>query len=172
MSNETPILKAGALAYFDSFAGPVPCKITAIVSDRPGDLRPGTHQTVKAICTAKRGAYNKGEALTGAGLHFYPRKAQRVRSGQFRIGHYRVEDDSYTGETGPAQLKTGVLYAYTPQGTTSAVTVELQYRDRIKHRITGPDADRERLIHQMREWARKNGYTHTRRFGQTGLAPL
>lgn len=95
MAYLTPTLKTGELAYFDSFAGPVPCKVVSIASSRVADFRPGSWQDVKAVCTADRGTYRKGETLQGQGLHFFPRKALRKRSGQFRIWPYRVEAAGY-----------------------------------------------------------------------------
>lgn len=163
MSYQTPVLVAGSLAYFDSLSGPVPCKIIAIASDSPADFRPGSWQTVDAVCTASRGSYNKGDKMQAAGLHFFPRQALRRR----RIYPYRVECDAYRAslaEQGPrpAKRKTATVMVYTPWGTTSAVALDLMYRDKALHQITGPKADREALLQTMRSWARNAGYTHLR----------
>lgn len=62
--------------------------------------------------------------------------------------------------------KTAVLLIETPPGTTSAVCVEVQYRDKTKHRLVGALQAREMLIAMAREWAKSAGFTHTRRFGE------
>ena len=163
MSYQTPVLVAGSLAYFDSLSGPVPCKIIAIASDSPADFRPGSWQTVDAVCTASRGSYNKGDKMQAAGLHFFPRQALR----RGRIYPYRVECDAYRAslaEQGPrpAKRKTALIEVYTPWGTTSAVCVDLNYRDKLKHQITGHKSDKMQLTETMRSWARNAGYTHAR----------
>lgn len=86
-----PTLQPGALAYFDSFAGPVPCKVESISTSNPHDTRPGSWQDVKARVTADHGAYKKGEELAGWALHFFPRAALRRRKYSSVIAPYRVQ---------------------------------------------------------------------------------
>ena len=52
-----PILKSGALAYFDTFAGLVPCKVDRIEGADRADNRPSSEQTAHFTLTAPRGAY-------------------------------------------------------------------------------------------------------------------
>lgn len=86
-----PVLEPGKLAYFDSFSGPVPCRIDSITSENRDDSRPSSRQQVTATVTAERGAYRKGLALSGWGLQFFPRKALGRRSGKLVIRPYRVQ---------------------------------------------------------------------------------
>jgi hypothetical protein len=67
-------LTVGCLAYFDSFAGLVPCWIVSI--DGPAGT-PSTSQRVTVRFTAKRGPYRRGEAYETSGLHVCPRGAAR-----------------------------------------------------------------------------------------------
>ena len=69
-------------AYFDSFAGLVPCRIVAV-----GDWADPSSLTRIQI-TAKRGAYRRGEFITEPLRHVVPRSAVHVRSGQYRIWAY------------------------------------------------------------------------------------
>ena len=67
-------LTTGCLAYFDSFAGLVPCWIMSIA----GPLgTPSTAQRVTVKFTAKRGPYKRGEIHETSGLHILPRGAAR-----------------------------------------------------------------------------------------------
>jgi hypothetical protein len=87
-----PELTVGCEAYYDSFAGLIPCKVTLIKIPReeknPG--RPSTQHRIDFILTASRRPYEKGEKLTASALHVIPRDAVYVRSGQYRIGPYTV----------------------------------------------------------------------------------
>jgi hypothetical protein len=67
-------LTIGCLAYFDSFAGLVPCWIMSITGP-PGT--PSTEQRVTVKFTAKRGPYKRGEIYETSGLHVCPRGAAR-----------------------------------------------------------------------------------------------
>jgi hypothetical protein len=92
-------LKTGALAYVDSMAGLLPCKVKAI---RPNiivaqgepvphcDGIPSSSQWVTVELTADKGPYTKGETMEGWGLRFVPRKA--ANKGQYgnRIRPYTV----------------------------------------------------------------------------------
>jgi hypothetical protein len=77
-------LKTGDLAYFDSFAGLVPCKIIAMTG-RSGIA--STAQEIVLRLTARRGAYRRGEVVLTTGLHAVPRGAVRGN----RIRPYQVE---------------------------------------------------------------------------------
>lgn len=91
----TLTLKTGGLAYFDSFAGPVPCKVLSITGTSG---KAGSDQTVTVRFTAARGAYRSGETRTEWGLHIVPRRALYQRSGQFRILPYNVQCDTKAQE--------------------------------------------------------------------------
>ena len=67
-------LAVGNLAYFDSFAGMVPCWIMTIVG--PSGV-PSTSQRITIKFTAKRGPYKRGETLETFGLHVCPRGAAK-----------------------------------------------------------------------------------------------
>ena len=77
-------LKTGDLAYYDSFAGLIPCKVLAITG-RSG--RCGSDQSVTVKLTAKRGAWKAGETIHAWGLHVCPRGSVRGN----RIKPYNVE---------------------------------------------------------------------------------
>ena len=67
-------LETGNLAYFDSFAGLVPCWIVSIVGPKG---TPSTFQRVTVKFTAKRGPFLRGETYETSGLHVCPRGAAR-----------------------------------------------------------------------------------------------
>ena len=70
---------AGELAYYDTFVGLVPCKVTKVWRDNG-------HTLVSIKLTATRGAYKRGEEIADL-RHDYvvPRSSVRVRSGMYRI---------------------------------------------------------------------------------------
>lgn len=74
------------LAYFDSFAGLVPCKVAA--AGRWDDY--SALVTVKL--TATRGAYKRGEVLCVPLRHVVPRTAIRYRCGIARIARFSWPD--------------------------------------------------------------------------------
>jgi hypothetical protein len=80
-------LRAGQLAFLDTFAGLVPCKVRTLVLD--DDSPAGVLRwTVTVKLTATRGAYKRGEVLTFAGddgRNVVPRSAVYVRNYKFRI---------------------------------------------------------------------------------------
>lgn len=90
MLTELPLLIPGSLAYFDTFAGLIPCRVDRIEGTQRPDGIPSSEQTAHFTLTANRGAYKRGEKLSAWVLHVVPRKAIKVRSGQFRIGAYRI----------------------------------------------------------------------------------
>lgn len=81
MKRET-ILAAGKLAYYDTFAGPVPCKVLSITTEPNAPEEhlstPGSWHRVDIQLTADRGAYRKGEVVRDLwSLHVVPRGALR-----------------------------------------------------------------------------------------------
>ncbi len=74
---------AGELAYLDTFAGLVPCKVTAVrVSSDEGYER----VRVSVKLTATRGAYRRGELIDNQdGAYVVPRCKVRVRDHKYRI---------------------------------------------------------------------------------------
>ena len=86
-------------AYFDTFAGLVPCKVIAINDANAGvkgmDGRDWTGCTsgceVTFKLTANRGAYKRGEVLTDNALHVIPRSYVR---GNRILGGYRWTKES------------------------------------------------------------------------------
>ena len=80
-------LTIGSKAYFDSFNGLIPCRVTDI---RGLNGLASTGQTVTVELTASRSAYRRGEILTTSGLQIVPRDAVRIRSGIKRIAPYHV----------------------------------------------------------------------------------
>lgn len=80
--------KAGELAYMDTFAGLVPCKVVKVPSDPTG--RTG----VTVVLTATRGAYRQGERIETEGSRtlVVPRshvRGLRSTSGPRIVGGYR-----------------------------------------------------------------------------------
>lgn len=88
-----PPLKTGALAYVDSFAGPLPCKVLSIkaIGLLGHGPVPSSQHEVRVRLTADRGAYRRGETLTDWAIRVFPRRALR-RYG--RIRPYTVEADA------------------------------------------------------------------------------
>ena len=70
------------LAYLDSFAGLVPCRIVAV-----GVWRDGSSQA-RVQYTATRGAYRRGDFGTHVLRHVVPRTAIRRRKYSTRIAAY------------------------------------------------------------------------------------
>jgi hypothetical protein len=94
-----PTLRSGDLAFYDSFAGLIPCKVLRIIG-RTSETATSEAETatseadVTVRLTATRGAYRKGETLSGWSLHIVPRAAVFTSRGQHRIGPYRVQADA------------------------------------------------------------------------------
>lgn len=80
-------LTLGSKAYFDSFNGLIPCRVTDI---RGLNGLASTSQTVTVELTANRAAYRRGETVKTSGLHVVPRNAVHVRNGQKRIRPYHL----------------------------------------------------------------------------------
>jgi hypothetical protein len=78
----------GAPAYFDSFGGLVPCKVTGIFDAIPQDSDLSGCSTMCRIfakVTANRGAYLRGEIIESTALNIVPRSFVRVRKYGSRI---------------------------------------------------------------------------------------
>jgi hypothetical protein len=84
-------LKTGMLAYYDTFAGLIPCKVTKVFKDS-GDC--GTVVKAEFILTSDRQAYKKGEVLTDLAFHVIPRKAIRKTRYSSLIMPYEYELDA------------------------------------------------------------------------------
>lgn len=87
-------LTVGSLAYFDSFGGMIPCKVTAITGTSGV---PSTAQHVTLTVTASqahccgRSPYKRGDQIETNGIHAVPRKAHYHGScGIGRIRAYTV----------------------------------------------------------------------------------
>jgi hypothetical protein len=81
-------LKVGSLAYFDSFAGLIPCKVLSI--DGPSGV-PSSRQQVRFRVTSKRFeryGYRFAEVMSEWAIHVVPRKA--IYANRQRVGLYRV----------------------------------------------------------------------------------
>ena len=88
-----PTLKSGMLAYFDSYAGLVPCKVLAIEATKYGDY------IAYIRYTAQRGPYSRGETGKHNALKVFPRDAvSRVRWQLFpRILPFSIVADQREG---------------------------------------------------------------------------
>ena len=82
------VLKTHSLAFFDCFAGLIPCKVSSI-RGHSGDA--STAQRVTVVLTATRGAYHAGETVESFGLHIVPRAAVVRRGAHQIILPYTVE---------------------------------------------------------------------------------
>lgn len=85
----------GTLAFYDSFAGLIPCKVEQIEDKlhRDSNLRGCSSSCIiRAKLTASRGAYKRGEIIESTALHIVPRNYVRRRKyGARIIGGYRWE---------------------------------------------------------------------------------
>lgn len=75
----TLTLKTGTKAYYDSFAGLLPCVVTRITGTS-GLASTAQRVTFKVMQTCN--GYKYGEVIESSGLHVVPRKA--ARSGKIR----------------------------------------------------------------------------------------
>lgn len=83
-----PLLRKDCLAFYDSSAGLVPCKVNQI--DGTSGVA-STAQRVTVTLTATRGGYMTGERITTSGLHVVPRLAVTYSNGVAKIKSYTVE---------------------------------------------------------------------------------
>lgn len=101
------ILKTGDLAYLDTMAGLVACRVLAIrnihthphvLSSRApgGTYRASSDIQCKVQITATKPAcYKHGEVLRDVwSLHVIPRKSVYTHRGHYRIGQYDVQTDT------------------------------------------------------------------------------
>ena len=98
MTNTNNLLTIGSLAYYDSFAGLVPCKVESIKIPRAmkrnadNTVTPDTQTAVKIVLTGKRSPYCVGESMTVPSTRVVPRDCVHTSSGQYRIWPYTVSD--------------------------------------------------------------------------------
>jgi hypothetical protein len=85
-----PILKTGDVAYWDTFAGAVPCRVTAITGTSG---MCGTAQKVQFTLTAGRGPYKSGEEHEDFGHSVFPRNCLCKRLYTSHIRPYVVQVD-------------------------------------------------------------------------------
>lgn len=85
------VYNMGTLAYLDTFAGLVPCKVIRI--DKPGNGSLVSNGSLAVKLTASRGAYKKGEVLDRqSASQVVPRNHRYTRSGTYRVRtNYRYE---------------------------------------------------------------------------------
>ncbi len=85
------VLKSGDLAYFDSFAGLVACRVQTITGTSGVA---STAQTVRfRITAAGNKTSNRGEILETSALHVCPRNAVHRVGLFFKIRCYQVQCD-------------------------------------------------------------------------------
>jgi len=72
------VFHEGTAAYYDTFAGLIPCKVLAIEQAGYG-FRCGPYNVIRFKLTADRGAYKKGEILTADAMRVPPQKMIRRR---------------------------------------------------------------------------------------------
>jgi hypothetical protein len=78
----TTTLRAGDLAYLDSFSGLVPCRIAIVTQGGPGNALTGK---VTVQVTARRPGWAPGEYYTTVVAYVIPRTHVRRRGGRLRI---------------------------------------------------------------------------------------
>ncbi|OYW73577.1 MAG: hypothetical protein B7Z37_20925 [Verrucomicrobia bacterium 12-59-8] len=72
------VFHAGTAAYYDTFAGLVPCKVLRVKQAGYG-FRCGPYDVIEFKLTADRGAYKRGEVLTADAMRVPPQKMVRRR---------------------------------------------------------------------------------------------
>jgi hypothetical protein len=77
---QAPKLSKGILAYYDTFAGLIPCEVVRVTS----------RMDVTVKLNANRGAYKRGEVCNTTASLVIPRACIRVKCGQFRIRYYDI----------------------------------------------------------------------------------
>jgi hypothetical protein len=83
-----PVLRAGDLAYYDSTAGMIPCRVISI---RGASGAAGSQSSALVKTTAVRDGWPRGTKFDTWTLHVVPRKAYFPRRYGARIGYYTVE---------------------------------------------------------------------------------
>jgi hypothetical protein len=86
------VLAQGALAYYDSFNGLIPCRVLSV--RRTAKAKHGNigETTVLFRITAQRPGYQIGEVLESIGTHVVPRGVIRSHNHQIRIQSYTYEE--------------------------------------------------------------------------------
>lgn len=72
------VFKAGTLAFYDTFAGMIPCKVKCVREQCYG-FRCGPYDAVQFEITESRGGYTKGEVISADARHVPPRKMIKKR---------------------------------------------------------------------------------------------
>ena len=72
------VFHEGTSAYYDTFAGLIPCKVLSVKRAGYG-FRCGPYDVIEFKLTADRGAYRKGEILTADAMRVPPQKMVRRR---------------------------------------------------------------------------------------------
>jgi len=85
----------GTPAYYDTFAGLVPCKVLEITGERLYGFRCGPYNVIRFRVTADHGPYHKGEILTADAAHVPPRSMIKRRQYSSRI----ITTYCYAGKT-------------------------------------------------------------------------
>jgi hypothetical protein len=80
-----PVYRAGALAWFDSFAGMIPCTVITVARDGCGWVAAPDSGEITARLNADRGGYARGEIITAGAHDIVPRAQRSVRRGRYRI---------------------------------------------------------------------------------------
>lgn len=89
------ILAQGALAYYDSFNGLIPCRVLSV--RHTANATRGIHcenlgeVSVQFLVTANRPGYKLGEVLESNGMHIVPRGAIYRHNHIVRIKSYTYE---------------------------------------------------------------------------------
>jgi hypothetical protein len=91
MSDIRPVLRAGDLAYYDSMAGMIPCKVISI---RGVSGAPSSESSALVRTTAKRNGWPIGTEFDTWTLHVVPRAAFKQSRTGARITYYTVEVQS------------------------------------------------------------------------------
>jgi len=82
----------GTLAFLDTFAGMIPCKVIKILIDGANGKIVG-HDELEIELTKSIGAYRKGEILTESASNVVPRPHRIKRQFDYRINNlYRYSD--------------------------------------------------------------------------------
>ncbi len=92
------IYTAGQLAYLDTFAGMVPCKVLRVIEPASGNTV--TKGKIEIRLTATRGAYKRGEVLIDQACNVVPRPQRFCRCGK-----YKVNTNYYWSEGASAPLR-------------------------------------------------------------------
>lgn len=74
----------GAKCYLDTFAGMVPCVVTAVARESFGFIV-GARDSVSVRLTADSGAYKRGEIIESSADKIVPRKMCHIRLSQYRV---------------------------------------------------------------------------------------